>query len=932
MDVPARLSTTVVGRSAELGLAHARLESASAGDGAVLAVVAEAGMGKTSLIEAITADAAAAGWTVLAARGARLEEQLAFGVIVRLLGRAAREAGVLDGAPEAARRLLDPRGAAASEEDPFATLNAIFWVTLALADAGPLLLVVDDAHWADEASLRALAFLRERLDGLRVAIVLGLRPGGSQLLEGIAADPRTERIALAPLDEKAGNALVLARAPGATAEQIRAARAATGGHPYYLVALADELADRPKTPPEAVATLAPDGVVRLVLDRVAAAGEDAVAVARSVAVLGPDAEIRHVAAHADLTADAVTTAADALVAAHVLTPSRPLQLTHAIVGAALLADLPPGQRSAAHRRAADLLTAVGTPPARAVQHLLATDPLGDASVVEALIAAASSVSGPGDRETQAVLLERALAEPPPPERRVEVLTALGIAERHLMRPTAGERLEAARALTTDPEAQVGLSFELAAVAELQGRMIDAVDGIEAGLAELDAIGADAETRALLAGNAAVGRLTALVPVPDATFADLEARRALLEDATPVARILDAVLAAVHGYSVHTTAAKIAVHAERALGDAVTRELVERPASLGVLPVAATAGLHRHVLRAVDPVRTAKETGSLWQTAAVSTWRAYARLLAGELADAEADALAGADGFGDDVPVGRAAAVGKLALVLLERHGAAAAAQALERLGDGPDAIPPVIQGLMARAVRARVAVALGDARTARIEAERMRDDMLAAGIEQPVQLPWRRELAIALRLDGDPGALALAEEHLQRCVAFGNPAFVADALMVLAETGEVDDREQRLREAVQLAEGADVPLVTARVHLALAGHLRRSGRPTDAREPLRRALEIADACGADGLRADIHEELRACGVRPSAVDRDYARGQLTPSELRTARLAAEGLTNREIAQSLFVTPKTVETHLRAVFRKLDLKSRRELPIALQRAT
>ena len=931
MDAPARLPATVVGRSAEADRASVRLASAAAGDGAVLAFVAEAGMGKTALVERVSEVARHDGWHVVAARGASLEGQLAFGVIQRLLGRAARDAGVLDEAPEAARQLLDPRSGPVSSDDPFATLNAIFWVAIALSDRGPLLLVVDDAHWADEASLRALAFIRERLDGLRIAIVLGLRPGGPALLDTIVTDERTEQIPLAPLDAEASRALVTSRAPAATEAQIRAAQEATGGHPYYVVALADELADRPDTPPEAVATLAPEGVVRLVLDRVAAAGDDAVAVARSVAVLGADAEIRHVAAHTGLPVDAVTAAADALVAAHVLTPSRPFELTHAIVGAALIADLPPGQRSVAHRHAADVLVAGGASRARAVQHLLATDPLGDPQVVDDLLAAASTVTGPGDRETQAGLLERALAEPPPSDRLAEVLTALGIAERHLMRPTAAARLEAARDLTIDPEAQVALSFELAAVAELQGQMPAAVERIEAGLAQLDAIGADAETRALLAANAAAGRLIGLVPVPAESVADLEDRRRTIATATPVARILDAVLAAVHGYALDSTAAKIAEHAERALGDAVIREMVERPASLGVLPVAATAGLHRRVLQAIDPVQVAKQTGSLWQTAAVSTWRAYARLLSGQLADAEADALAGADGFGDDVPVGRAASVAKLALILLERRGAPAAAEALERLGDGPDAIPPVIQGLMARAARARVAIALGDARTARVEAEQLRDDMTAAAIENPVDLPWRRELAIALRLDGEPGALELAQAHYERSVAFGNPAFVADALMVLAETDDVDRRGERLAEAVEIAESADVPLVTARVLLAHAGHLRRSGHPTEAREPLRRALEIADACAADGLRADLHEELRACGVRPSAVDRDYARGQLTPSELRTARLAADGLTNREIAQALFVTPKTVETHLRAVFRKLDLKSRRELPSALHRA-
>ncbi|HEY8582187.1 MAG TPA: AAA family ATPase, partial [Capillimicrobium sp.] len=499
-------SVRLIGRSDELRRARGRLAAAAHGDGAVVAVVAEAGMGKTALLEAAVAEARADGWTVLSARGAQLEGQLAFGVVVRLLGRAAREAGVLDDAPEAARRLLDPRGGTVADDDPFATLNALFWVCLTLADRGPLLLVVDDAHWADEASLRALAFVRERLDGLRVGIALGLRPTGPALLNTLADDPRTERIAVGRLTRDDARRLVAERAPGASDAQVDAAVAATGGHPYYVVALADELAASPAIAPDAVATLAPEGVVRRVLDRATAAGPDAVEVARSVAVLGADAEIRHVAAHTGLPSERVLAAVDALVAAHVLGSGRPLELAHAIVGAALLADLPPGRRAAAHRRAAEVLRAAGAPPARAAQHLLATEPLGDPAVVEALLAGAAAATGPGDRETQAALLERALAEPPPDARRADVLAALGTAERHLMRPSAGERLEAAIALTDDLEQRVLLQFELVAVAELEGRMADAVDGLEAGLAQLDAIGADPETRALLAANAAAGRM------------------------------------------------------------------------------------------------------------------------------------------------------------------------------------------------------------------------------------------------------------------------------------------------------------------------------------------------------------------------------------------------------------------------------------------
>jgi DNA-binding CsgD family transcriptional regulator len=149
----------------------------------------------------------------------------------------------------------------------------------------------------------------------------------------------------------------------------------------------------------------------------------------------------------------------------------------------------------------------------------------------------------------------------------------------------------------------------------------------------------------------------------------------------------------------------------------------------------------------------------------------------------------------------------------------------------------------------------------------------------------------------------------------------------LARGGE--DGLAMLLEASELLRGSRASVDRARALLELGAALRRSNSRTAARGTLREALQLANECGAGALEARAREELLASGARPrrAAV---YGRDSLTPSERRVAALAAEGQTNRAIAQSLFVAPKTVEVHLRNVFRKLDLSSRAQLPDALER--
>jgi DNA-binding CsgD family transcriptional regulator len=197
----------------------------------------------------------------------------------------------------------------------------------------------------------------------------------------------------------------------------------------------------------------------------------------------------------------------------------------------------------------------------------------------------------------------------------------------------------------------------------------------------------------------------------------------------------------------------------------------------------------------------------------------------------------------------------------------------------------------------------------------------------PARLWWRSLKAVALDRLGRRGeAIELAREELAVTRAFGAPWALGRTLRVLGAL-EGDEGLDMLREAVDVLEGSTARLEHAKALAALGSGLRRARRPSEAREPLRRALELAGACGAAPVSELARSELRAAGSRPR---RDALRGvgSLTPSERRVADLAATGRTNRDIAQELYVTPKTVEVHLSNAYRKLGIGSRRELGGAL----
>ena len=195
-------------------------------------------------------------------------------------------------------------------------------------------------------------------------------------------------------------------------------------------------------------------------------------------------------------------------------------------------------------------------------------------------------------------------------------------------------------------------------------------------------------------------------------------------------------------------------------------------------------------------------------------------------------------------------------------------------------------------------------------------------------VPWRADLALALLSGGDRDAAAsVAADALALARAWGVPSLLAEALRVEGLIAGGSSGLARLREAAAIADAGESPIEQARARTALGGAFRRAGRRSEARQPLREAVEIALATGARAVARAAHEELVATGAKPRRLRQSGAEA-LTATERRVAGMAAEGMSNRAIAQALFVSEKTVETHLGNAYRKLGINARTYLSEAL----
>jgi DNA-binding CsgD family transcriptional regulator len=930
----------LIEREREVEVLTGALEDAARGRGSVVVLDGPAGIGKSRLLAVARERAVERGAAVLSARGIELESGISFGTAGELFGAPLRtatadeRATLLAGHAHLAAAVLDP--SAPPPEDALALVRGLYWLTVNLAAvASPLLLTVDDAHWADRPTLGFLAHLAVRVRELPVMVAVGIRSGepgdASDLVDWMRAQPDHRVLRPEHLTERGVGRMVATELPAAEPPFVHACAQVTGGNPFLARELvrslhADGIAPTASSVP-GVERLVPASVLQSVLVRLARLGEAGQRLAAAVAVLGDGAGIRNAAALAELAPGDAEQAADALARAHVLALGTPLRFAHPLIAAAVNADLPAFALAAAHRQAADLLAADGAAAETVAAHLLLSEPAGEPSTVATLRGAAARTQARGDALAAARLLRRALREPPPAQERADVLLELAAAEVQAGDAGAQSHVDAALALLHEPAERVRALVPLARLRFQLGEHEASVRAVQEALALLDAD--DPVAQAL-----AVDELTATL-----FRAPLRARaEALLAPLVADAR---RGKAPEHpGLLAH-----LALH--MALSGAPpeqVRELSVRATSATPL-VDSTShgilmGLVVQALVCVDELELAeriadaalviaRRDGSLLTYSTASFHRAIPRYHRGALADALADleqaVTASSEGW--DSGLGW---IGSLQAQIQIALGDLPAARAALTLGDGFG--PGSLDYAVVRGAHAQLALAEREPGAALADAEavgrRLADDF---GIDHPGFLAWRSTASQAASALGEQSrAERLAAEELERARAFGVPRAIGRALRSSARATGGEGSIPLLQEAVAVLERSPSALERAAAYVELGGALRRSGRRADAQAPLRSGLQLADAIGAAPLAETAREELRATGARPRRAAWT-GTDALTPTERRVAQLAAEGLTNPQIAQALFVTSKTIQTHLAHTYRKLGISSRSQLPALLAAA-
>ncbi len=888
---------SLVERETDLAQLEALTLEVQAGHGAVALVEGPAGIGKTSLLATLCPSE---GLRVLTARAAPGEGDFAHGVTRALYEPAAR----------------DHLARALQGGERFAIRHALYWLAVDLAAERPLLLVVDDAQWADAPSLEALLHLAARISDSGCGLLLARRTGepGAEQLDELASQPATMLIQPRPLSTDGVATLVGDRASGNLAARLHEL---TGGNPLLVREAMRELGD--SFDQGALDRLASARLGHAVLLRLGRLAPSAPALARALTVLGDGAPLRHAAALAKLDLASAARAADALRAAEVLAPSIELAFLHPLLRAAIEQAEPMGARARAHARAAALLHAESAADELIAAHLLHAEPAAADWAVGHLSTAADLALERGAPELAARLLERALAEPAAELERPRLLA------RHLESlALTGDYLSAvkqATALLDDATYAPRAAPVLAGARIINDDITGAVDIFQRAInaarpADRSGLEAQLGLTGMLSPQTAAPALKRLAAAAATATPDTAGGRALLgayafalmvigEDRTAAvqaarralrAGLLDDDPFAGVGYQ-----AVLALDAAEAFREA--RELMDR--TIAALPAHHVYALTwAHQQRASIAVRT------------------------GELATAEADAqlaLRFACMGERDGVLAMPAALAFLIDVLVEQGRLTEADELLEERRIGAE-LPRIGPWQWLHFSRARLRLRQRRPQEALTALEGIGAYRAAGGFEPPLN-PWRALAAeAALQLGHRERARELARADLAAAKRWGGGRRVGIALQACALTD--DDPVATLRQAIIVLEPTGAQLELARAEAALGATLRRAGERRAAREHLRTSLDTARRCGATALAEHAREQLALSGAR---LRREALSGPaaLTPAERRVAELAAAGLTNRQIAEQLWVSRKTIEAQLGAVYQKLGTSDRTALAPLLQ---
>lgn len=868
---------------------------------------------------------AARGFRVLEATGDELERGFPFGVVRRLYEP------VLRGLDPAEREALAQGaaavfGAAVPDGDDadlsFQALHGLYWLVAELAQRDPLLIAIDDVQWADYPSLRHLLYLCRRLEGLAVIVMIAERTGEEapavldELRETAAA--RIEPQPLSP-----SGALRLARAifdAEPSPDFISASVERTGGSPLYLretlVALRDEDLRPDDSSIEAVGRINAEGLARHVSRRIESVDRAAPSVAGAIAVLGERARPGRVALLSDVRATEVAGIVEQLRERGILDGGDVPRFTHPVIRAAVEARISAAQLNTWHRSAARLLDREGPGADHVAGHLLSCLPEDDPWVVERLREFAATAMRRGAPDLAARALARALEEPPPADARVAVLCELAAAE-----DAIGEADEALAHLAeaskraADPGKRAEIAISRAQIFASTNRFSEAVAVLDA---ELERIG---DSDPLLQQQIDAELITYALFSEEARRRGLE-RLASYSGRVPEGPAAQPILTAM--------AAAVALTGERA---AESAELAERALREGfrggdltgelwfiaswILIFSDRPDLAESSAR--EKLKATRRDGRVREVFAVELTLACARYRQGALPDAVSGARAALAIA--DPGAHRAWAHGVHALALLDSGELEAVEAGLEAAAPERwhEDTPGSFSLFWARA-QLRLEQGRYDEAAADLDVLRRRGELVGPGLRTNNDVRHPVEVLLAHRRGEAEEARDHAAAELDVARRFGGDGYVGTMLRISGIVAEPGDRLGFLRESVEVLRGSVFRLEAARSLVELGAELRRRGERAAAREPLAEGLDLAYRCGAGGVVSQAMEELRAAGARPRRAVRE-GPDALTATESRMAVLAASGRSNREIAQELCVTLKTVEGTLMRAYSKLGISGR-----------
>jgi DNA-binding CsgD family transcriptional regulator len=889
----------LVGRDAERESITALLDAARAGTGGALVLRGIAGSGKSTLLAAAAAEAA--DMQVLRTSGVESESPLAFAAVQRLL-RPLRARFATLPAPQRSS-LLAALGEAAGEGDRFLAFLGTLNLLADAAEESPVLVVADDAHWLDDASAAALLFVARRLQAERVAMLFGVRDGAAYRF---AADD-LPAVVLGGLTGDAADAMLAALSGGPVDREVRDRLvAATGGNPLALGELAgalgaDRLAGSAPLPAQLPIT---GGIERGFLDRIRRLDEPAQRFLLVAATddTGRGTVVRDAAARLDAGDEAL----DAVERVGLLRLSDgEVRLFHPLVRSAVYGAATSAQRRAAHRALADVLRG---DPDRQAWHAAAAADRADEPAAAALDAVAVRATGRAGHEAAASAWARAAELTADPAARGARFAAAAQAAWFAAQPTRARSLaDAALMDVADPVLRSDLHRLRARV---DWNLGSPLVGSQILLRAADEVAPFDLERA----RAMTMLAAAVTSVAKEGAEEMSARAAALGDPAT------APVGSAQGYA-RLLAGFVHIRGGRFdLAAAVLRPLFadwvscrERDLLANIGIAALHLGDERLILDLhARQLGRARESGALVAIVHELTRRAFGEIAVGDWAAAAAGAAEALD---------LATGSGQPALSLLP-HAWLALIGALRNHPDQVAEHLTAIEKVPSRGVTGPIVAELA------LWTRALGADNPAGALASLRQLTdFTGRLAAFDRLEAavQAGQPDLARSWVAELDAFGAAVGARWALSAASfGRGLLGDGDAvgHFETAVEHADAAGHRFERARAQLAYGEYLRRARRRVDARARLRASLEVFDDLGATRWATRATTELRASGE--SARRRDSDTAQLTAQERQVAGLVRQGLSNRDAAARLFLSPRTVDFHLRNVFNKLGVASRAEL--------